>query len=188
MTNNNSSDKINTIEDKIGSFSEILQNFGLNLIQNIGKITHSIHILTDKIDELFKTTLDIKGLIPQLNKIIEKQDIIESEIDLLKSVISQGIITQKSTEIERDETTTIKSNNAKEIFNNLKKALRSTKDLEKIKALLDETKESIFEITGGHRTLYEISKTITELKNFKEFNESLEKMLLDKIDFWIIKF
>ncbi len=188
MTNNNSSDKINTLEDKIGSFSEILQNFGLNLIQNIGKITHSIHILTDKIDDLFKTTLDIKGLIPQLNKIIEKQDIIESEIDLLKSVISQGIIAKKSTEIERDETTTLKSNNAKEIFNNLKKALRSTKDLEKIKALLEETKESIFEITGGHRTLYEISKTITELKNFKEFNESLEKMLLDKIDFWIIKF
>lgn len=176
------------LEERIGSFSEVLQSFGLGLMQGIGKITHSIHILTDKIDELFKTTLDIKGLIPQLNKIIEKQDIIESEIALLKSVISQGIIAQKSTEIERDETTTLKSNNAREIFNNLKKALRSTKDLEKIKALLEETKESIFEITGGHRTLYEISKTITELKNFKEFNESLEKMLLDKIDFWIIKF
>jgi len=188
MTHDNISNNINKIDEKIGSFSEILQNFGLNLIQNIGKITHSIHILTDKIDELLKSTIEIKGLIPQLNKIIEKQDIIENEIDLLKNIISQSFISLNTSEIERDETYTIKSNNAKEILNNLKNTFANIDDIKKIKALLHETKEAIFEITGGHRILYEISKTIAELKSFDEFNESLKNKLFDKIDFWINKF
>lgn len=184
MSDNITHDYLNKIEEKINSFSEVLQNFGLNLIQNIGKTNRSIHILTDKIDELSKTTLDVKGLIPQLNLMLEKQDILENEVDLLKSLITKIAVPISNGETKREASTTIISNNATEILVSLQDLVRKSNDIEEIKALLQESKESIFEITGGHRILYEISKTLSEFKDQKEINDEIKKAIVEKIDFW----
>ncbi len=51
------------------------------MITQFGKTTHNLRILIDKISDLDKATIQIKGLIPLLNRIIESQSILESEID-----------------------------------------------------------------------------------------------------------
>ena len=90
--NNNidsNANSIKTLEDKINMFSSILEKFGLDLITKIGQQTNKIRILTDKIEELNKATIQIKGLIPQLKNVIENQKYIESELDLIKTLVVQ---------------------------------------------------------------------------------------------------
>ena len=84
--------KIKNLDEKINSFSEILQKFGLDIITQFGKSTHNLKILIDKINDLDKSTIEIKGLTPQLSKIIDNQDILESELDLIKSLIQRSNI------------------------------------------------------------------------------------------------
>ena len=188
MSNENFPDQLSKIEEKINSFSEVLQNFGLNLIQNMGKINRSIHILIDKLGILLESTTDVKSLVPQLNLVIEKQDSIESEIDHLKSIITNLAFSKRSSqETERGESATKKEGNAKEILIDLRDLIEKSNKLEDIVLNLQKSKDSIFEIIGGHRILYEIQKTIKHLKSQREITEPLRSSLCEKIDFWTNK-
>lgn len=68
-------DLIKNLEVKMDKFSSILEKFGLDLITKIGQQNTSFRILSDKIDELNKATIQIKGLTPKLTNIIENQSI-----------------------------------------------------------------------------------------------------------------
>ncbi len=185
MSNDKTADQLSKIEEKINSFSEVLQNFGLNLIQNIGKINRSIHILTDKLGVLLESTTYVKSLVPQLNLVIEKQDSLENEMDHLKSIITNLAFPQRSSQgTERDETADIKEENAKEMLKELKELIEKSNTIEDLVIHLQESKESIYEEIGGHRILYEIQKTINDLKSESEVNNSLRSSLFEKIEFW----
>ena len=83
---------LENLDEKMNQFSEILQKFGLEIITQFGKTTYNIKILTDKVDEFYTTMIDIKGFMPLLNRIIESQNVLESEIDLLKSLVQRANI------------------------------------------------------------------------------------------------
>jgi hypothetical protein len=69
MTNSENND------DKLDKFASILEKFGLDIITKMGQTNLKINMLTDKIDELRKATLDIKALAPQLNKKFLKRNL-----------------------------------------------------------------------------------------------------------------
>ena len=75
-------------DEKMGAFSSILEKFGLDIITKMGQTNLKITQLTDKINELDKATIDIKSLIPQLSNVIENQKILEMDLDLIKSLIT----------------------------------------------------------------------------------------------------
>ena len=95
VNNDNDIERIlNSIKDlneKVLQFSTILEKFGLDFITKLGQTTLSLKVLTDKIEGVNKATIDIKALSPQLNKIIENQDYLDSELDLIKSFTLVGI-------------------------------------------------------------------------------------------------
>ena len=50
------------IHEKLTDFGNILQNFGLNLIQSIGEMKHTLSVLADKVDQIDKELINLKGL------------------------------------------------------------------------------------------------------------------------------
>jgi len=187
---------------KMSALSSILEKFGLDIITKMGQTNLKITQLTDRVDDLNKATIDIKGLIPQLSNVIENQKLLEDELNLIKSLI-MNITSPHSKKpeventIERDESATDKKDQIITQLNELKANLENTDDPQDVKPILEKIKEEIFEFTGGHRMLYEISQTITILDSANSLNDlidddeqtpkSLKKHLENKITFWINK-
>jgi hypothetical protein len=187
------------LEEKLRKFSSILEKFGLDIITKMGQTNLKVNMLTDKINELHKATLDIKSLAPQLSNVIENQKGIEKELDLLKSLISNLHISvpTKMVEneiIERDKGVTNKKEAILDQLDTLKNDLKTVDEPESIKTELEYIKEQIFEFTGGHRILYEISQILNRLENANSLSEpfdekkdslgSIENQLDEKITFW----
>jgi len=193
---------IKELDEKMGKFSTILEKFGLDIITKMGQTNLKVNMLTDKINELNKATIDIKSLTPQFINVIENQKSLETQLELIRSLISrfrtsspqEKIITES---IERNESATNKKEAIINQLNKLREQIENNEDLEIIKTTLGKIKEDIFEFTGGHRILYEISQTITRLdvaSSLKEFYDekkpalgTLENYLAEKILFWINK-
>ncbi|MFX1557515.1 MAG: hypothetical protein ACFFC9_09700 [Promethearchaeota archaeon] len=190
---------VNDLNEKIGKFSSILEKFGLDIITKMGQTNLKINMLTDKINDLHKATLDIKSLAPQLSNVIENQKGMEKELDLLKSLIANISISapkkiSENESIERDKEVTNKKDLIFDQLDTLKSDLKTIDDPESIKTELEYIKEQIFEFTGGHRILYEISQIINRLENAKSLSEqfdetktslgTIETQLADKITFW----
>ncbi len=208
MSNANDFDEQNIINsikelnEKMKSFSSILEKFGLDIITKMGQTNLKVNMLTDKVNELHKVTLDIKSLSPQLNNIIENQNNLENELDLIKSLITnlRTISSQPelaSNEINRDETATDKKETIIENLNNLKQELKTLNDPQVVKSTLEKIKEDIFDFTGGHRICNEILKVVNRLNTVKSLSvqidqenpksETIENHLNEKITFWINK-
>ena len=185
-------DFVKELDEKIQNFSSILQKFGLDLITKLGKTESRLNMLSDKIDNLSKATLDVKSFSPQLSKIVDNQKVIESELDLIKSLMHPSSSSRSSSKlqgetIERDETITESRTTIEEQLNSLKNELENMSDIETAKSKLTSMKESIFEITGGHRILYEISQAITMLDNENTLSDDLKTQIKEKIGFWMNK-
>ncbi|MHA1689296.1 MAG: hypothetical protein ACTSYC_09480 [Promethearchaeota archaeon] len=185
---NNLKQEIYSLKTKIEDFSSILEKFGLDLITKIGQQNTKIHMLSDKIEELNKATIQIKALAPQLNNIIESQKYMESEIDLLKSLLHELKslhLTEKTPKIEiSDENEVLERKDAiLNKFEELQQNLYSLKPPD-LKNLLLNLKDAIFEYTGGHSMLYEISKFIQELKPEASLSEEFRTRLKEKLIYW----
>ena len=199
---NDLSKSFKEFDEKMGAFSSILEKFGLDIITKMGQTNLKITQLTDKINEIDKATIDIKGLIPQLNNVIENQKTLEKDLDLIKSLITNITVSPSKKEgvkgvIERNESATDKKESIITQLSDLKADLKDIDDPQVVKSILEKIKEEIFEFTGGHRILYEISQVINRLNSAKSLSdlfdeekpssESIEKYLEEKIEFWINK-
>ncbi|TFG17068.1 MAG: hypothetical protein EU531_04375 [Promethearchaeota archaeon] len=194
--------RINKLDEKVGQLSSILEKFGLDIITKMGQTNLKVNMLTDKIEELHKATIDIKGLNPRLKRVIDNQNKIQDALDLIKSLIAslKSVSTREETignAIERDEGATDKKEAIIKDFNDLKDELDTIDDPEAIIKFLTKIKEDIFEFTGGHRILYEISQSINRLEDANSLTEEYHKekpnspiistFLKEKITYWINK-
>lgn len=195
MTNTDDSNKeelnkiIEETNEKLSSFSSILEKFGLDLITKMGQTNLKLNMLTDKIDELSKATIDVKALIPQLNNVIENQKILEAELDLIRSLIQKSSISVQSKEMEsevvdRDITATDKKEAIINQLINLKDEVDKIDDPIKVIKTLENIKEDIFVFTGGHRILYDISQIINSLNEKEIIPEDLKEKIKEKTVFW----
>ncbi|MFX0144216.1 MAG: hypothetical protein ACFE9C_09070 [Candidatus Hodarchaeota archaeon] len=179
-------------EEKLDKFASILEKFGLDIITKMGQTNLKINMLTDKIDELSKATIDIKALTPQLNNIIENQKILGAELELIRSLIQRSEISLSSQQIEseeigRDTSATDKKQLIIEQFNELKDKIDELSNPEVVVEQLDNIKEDIFIFKGGHRILYEISQFAKKLNGLETIPDDIKESLKEKIVFWINK-
>ncbi|HUW89473.1 MAG TPA: hypothetical protein VMV43_03040 [Candidatus Nanopelagicaceae bacterium] len=189
-------------KSKMDAFSSILEKFGLDIITKMGQTNLKITQLIDKINDLDKATIDIKSLIPQLSNVIENQKVLEDELDLIKSLLrNMGQTSSKKKEVknsvDRDETATSKKDLILNQLNGLKENLEDLDDPLAVIPILEQVKEDIFEFTGGHRILYEISQVLNRLNSAKSLDDLMDEQitssktiknhLMDKITFWINK-
>jgi len=179
--------KLIELNAKVEEMSSVLGKFGLDFITKIGQTNLKIRTLTDKIEGLDKATITIKGLLPQLNKIIENQDNLEMEIDLLKSLVqkctSSSINETRDASIQRNESITSNKQSIVEKFDALKQKVDQNEDPKTIMEELDSLQKDLFETTGGHRILYDISQFLKKLK-VGTIDSALKEEIKEKINFW----
>ena len=180
---------IKETNEKLSNFSSILEKFGLDLITKIGQTNLKLNMLTDKIDELSKATIDVKALIPQLNNVIENQKILEAELDLIRSLIQKSSISVQPKEIEnevieRDIAATDKKESIISQLIEIKDEIDNINDPKIVIKTLKNIKEDIFVFTGGHRILYDISQIINNLKENDTIPEDLKETIKEKTVFW----
>ena len=179
-------------DDNLERFASILEKFGLDIITKLGQTNFKINTLTDKIDELSKATIDVKALLPKLTNVIENQKILESELDLIRTLIQRSEISIHSREIEnevieRDTSATDKKQAIINQFNSLDNYIEETDDPQSIVKRLENIKLDILDFTGGHRILYEIGQFNNKLKVMGTIPEDIKESLKEKITFWINK-
>ncbi|MBY8983176.1 MAG: hypothetical protein KGD57_09520 [Candidatus Lokiarchaeota archaeon] len=153
----------------------------------MGNITFNIKILTNKINDLDKATIDIKALSPQLKKIIDNQNNLDTEIDLLQSLIlkkSKNLGETDNENIERNVEATDKKKIIIDNINEIKLRIENLKDPDVLISDLNDLKEKIFEYTGGHKILYEISKIIKKIEKEREITSEIRDMITEKSIFW----
>ena len=198
MGTSNNLDKEDIIEyikgtdEKLDKFASILEKFGLDIITKMGQTNLKINMLTDKIDELSKATLDVKALLPQLTNVIENQKILEAELDLIRTLIQKSTISYQpkeleSEEVERDTSATDKKQAIIDQFNTLEKYINDNDDPQHVTTILANIKEDIFVFTGGHRILYEIGQFSNKLNELETLSDNIKGKLKEKITFWINK-
>jgi len=195
-SNNLGKDKIISFikeaDEKLDKFTSVLEKFGLDLITKMGQTNLKINMLTDKVNELSKATLDVKALLPQLTNVIENQKILEAELDLIRTLIQKSTISYQpkvieSEEVERDTSATDKKQAIVDQFHVLEKYFEENDDPQHVRTSLANIKEDIFVFTGGHRILYEIGQFSSKLNGLETLSDDIKGKLKEKITFWINK-
>ncbi len=175
----------NVKSDKLTS---ILEKFGLDIITKMGQTNSKISMLTDKINELNKATIEIKSLTPQLKNIIENQKILEAELDLIRSLVQKSNVSfRPKDEVERDTSATDKKQNIIDQFNELKEVVNEVDKPASVIERLENIKEDIFIYKGGHRILYEIAQLVKKLEGNETLPDDIKEATKEKIVFWINK-
>ncbi len=198
MSNANEGNKIELektlkkLDEGMNNVSNVLGKFGLDVITKIGQQNLKLTMVTDKIDELSKVTLDVKALLPQLNNMIENQKILASELELVKSLIQGLKLTPSASRtesegVERDNSSMKSKETVLLLFDAFKRKLDSATDIDELSKSLEALKNKVFEVLGGHRVLYEISQTVSKLNAEKTLSDNLKKQVRDKIEFWTNK-
>ncbi|MBN2155884.1 MAG: hypothetical protein JW776_07555 [Candidatus Lokiarchaeota archaeon] len=176
-----SSQEKGDLEKKIDTILAAVQNFGLNFIQKLGELKHAISILSDQVEKMNKALITVKGLEPKINEITSmKQDLL-SELHYLQSQVK--VSSFKNTEVIQMKTDD-SSPQYLDLLAGLQKQLKQYSDLSMLIHDLEEIKKKIYEVTGGHRVLFEIGETIKQLNSVETLTESELQNLNEKLTFW----
>ncbi|MHA1339336.1 MAG: hypothetical protein ACTSRZ_04510 [Promethearchaeota archaeon] len=173
------------LEEKLDKIGKIIQDFGLNFIQNIGELKHAISMLTDKINKVSDTLVDLKGLKVLLEEVSKFKQDINSKLVRIESLIKARNMPNMPF-IDNMGNINI-DGSMDQILNEFKNNLKSFKNTVELKENLEKLKEKLFEITGGHRVLFEIKNEIQNIKDTDELSEELINKITEKIHFWINK-
>jgi hypothetical protein len=174
-----------SLEKKIDVILEAIQNFGLNFIQKIGELQHSISILTDQMEKMSKSLITIKGMEPKIDELSTmKQDIL-TEIHLLQSQIKSSSFRNNNNIIKMEI-----DHSSEDLVGELqvfKEKLSSYSGISNLVEDFENLKKKIYESTGGHRILYDIMETIKEIQKLTDVSQMDIPKIEEKITFWMNK-
>ena len=178
-------------DEKINKFGQILQKFGLDLIQKIGEMKHSLEILTGKIDSIENELIELKGLKTQLHETARYQQATHKEIANIKASI-ENINSRmgNSAPIEQIQVEPPQElESSKAILLEFEKNLENCSSAGELLKVLSNAKKQIYEITGGHRILLEMREFERRLRPNASLDQSdIKSVLKNKIKDWISQF
>lgn len=181
-------EKLSKIEIKMNKFSEILQNFGLDLIHSIGSIKHELGTLSKKYERIEGSIIEIKGIKTQLQETIKNQRKWVQSLDNINAKLKNlnQKYNQNSSIIQTKEEEYSKLNESpKDVLTQLQLNVVSSKSVNNLLEHLKKAKERIFILTGGHKILLELR--IYEQKAMRDSNihfDEFQSSILSKIKEW----
>ncbi len=182
----------NELEKKIEQMMDAFQSFGLNVIQSLGETKHVIERLDGRIEELEKTIVNLKDIEVNLQGLTKFKSENMTEIAEIKSMLrilisnrsqigEQEIANPNDVELEGLE------NPRKILEYFLEKVPKVPKHSELIE-LLQDTKEHMFLITGGHSVIFQMDQQLLKLKNDKGSLEEIQSSLQKSTKQWLERF
>lgn len=179
--------KLIRLNDKMDTVVQVVQDFGLSFIQNIGSLKHDLQILTDQVETLNKTMIDIKGLGVQIEEINKRNESYQEEIKTIKSLIKSIKMAGKPTTEVKVSAGAKNDANSEKLIEDFAEKIPNFTKLDDLVNDLEKLKEEIFKITGGHRILFEINKEIQNLKKAEVIEDVQLDNLQEKAKFWMNK-
>lgn len=175
-----------SLEEKINGFGQILQNFGLNLIQNIGEMKHELSILSDKVGKIEEEVHQLRDLKYQLHETNRSRSEILNETQKIKSQLSKLSLkfTDMSSEsfLKNDHP---EDKSAMDVLNEFEENVRSISTAHELLSVIKASKEKLYLITGGHKMLFEIKTFERKIKPGMDIiHENVASSLLEKIEEW----
>ena len=172
------------IEKKINVILEAVQSFGLNFIQKIGELNHTIGVLTDQVEKMNKALITVKGLEPKIDEMTRIKQELMAEMHLMQSMI-------KASTLKNSDVIKMKSDNDVSdhliMLKNFKTNIRGYTETSTLTHDLEEAKKKIYEITGGHRVLFEMGEIINRYRQKESLSEPDIQVLEEKVTFWLNK-
>lgn len=178
----NSEDDITKINDKMDAVLKVLQDFGLNVITQIGGLKHNISVLTSQVEKLNDNMLNLKSIGVKLENLGKMKESFNSELKQIQTLIRQSNLIRKM-EIKSDD---IDDKSTRGVLSSLRTKIDSIEDIQELIFNLESVKEELFAITGGHKVLFEINGQIKSLKE-ETLSDLIKSELKKKITFWINK-
>ena len=176
-------EEIEKINEKMDTVLKVLQDFGLDVIQNMGGVKHSLNILVDQVNKLNENLLNLKSIGIKLDNISKIKEDLNSDLKYIQSLIIKGSQLNAADLTRGYEV----ESSSKELLLNLKSELESFTTIDSLISEIESVKEGLFSITGGHRVLFEITSEIKNLKKEQEISETMLESLGEKITVWINK-
>ncbi|MHA1674746.1 MAG: hypothetical protein ACTSYI_14090 [Promethearchaeota archaeon] len=161
-------DKNSNENSQMQKFGEILQKFGLDLIQSIGEMKHNLSILTGKIEKIEKELIELKGIKNQLqeNSRLREEFVgitakMEKQLRLLHSKFDQyeqfsSPPQNNHVQLNKSSTSTSSSDDPVEIISDYQAQIDSLTNFSDLIQLVKKMKEQIYLATGGHKILLEL--------------------------------
>ena len=171
-------------DEKIDSFGQILQKFGLELIQSIGEMKHTLNILSEKIDRVDKEIINIKSLKNQLQEENKFKSEILDEMSQIKSV--GNILTSKLEELS-SKGISLPSNkktseNPLQILDLCQKKINNNNiSMHELSEVIKKTKEKLYVLTGGHKILFELGSFERKLKPDSDFSDKEKEDFIEDL-------
>ena len=178
----NSEEAITKINDKMDAILKVLQDFGLNVITQIGCLKHNISVLTSQVEKLNDNMLNLKSIGVKLENLGKMKESFNSEFKQIQTLIRQSNLI-RNMDIKSEE---IDDKSTRGVLSSLRTKIDSIEDIQDLIFNLESVKEELFAITGGHKVLFEINSQIKSLKE-EILSDSIKSELKKKITFWINK-
>jgi len=165
------------LEEKIDSFGQILQKFGLELIQSIGEMKHTLNILTKKIDKVESEIINIKGLKNQLQEENKFKSEILDEMGKIKSMgnifSSKGVLTLSNKKTFENPIQVL------DFCQN--KISNKSISMHELIGVIKKTKEELYVLTGGHKILFELGSFERKLKPDSDFTDKEKEEFIEDL-------
>jgi len=189
MSEESSTAGTDDINEKLNAILKVLQDFGLNVIQNLGQLRKTLNQNTSQVEDLAKAVIEVKSLSNRLGEVLKMKNDLLAEIGEVKSLVKasmQKLPVPRAIDGESEPACAPSSSETTEgILQNLLIAIAQESRGEQICEEFQKAKEEIFRITGGHKVLREINEVAKNLKFKEELTDAEKQNLEAKINYWI---
>ena len=176
-----------SVEKKVEKFTEILEKFGLNLIQTLGKTNHQLGVLTEKIEKMEKDLIVVKGFGPKFQEIskIRMEFMVENK-NIQAQLVNLG--NKLDFGFSQKDTSKIIQNTAKsplELLEKFRKEVKTAQTKSELSQAISIVREHLYIMTGGHKILMELRTFEHKLQSLDNVTETdFQNNLIKKITEW----
>jgi hypothetical protein len=174
--------------ERINDFGQILQNFGLNLIQSIGEMKHTLGILTDKVEQIDHELISIKGLKTSLQDLDKFRRDVSEDFSEIKAQLN-SMIGKMPAEGNKFSSASLDQSSPNldtplAVLEDFENKVQNGNSVTEIRTDINTVKEQLYILTGGHKILFELREFDRKIDPSSDIIDDLKASLLEKISEW----
>ena len=194
---------LQSVEKKVEKFTDILEKFGLNLIQTLGKTNHQLGILTEKIEKMEKDLVDVKGFGPKFQEISMLRMEFQAENKNVRAQLTNMAnklefghppqdFRQSTEQGSQSQSQSQSRSNSKpksplEVLEAFKTQVKETDSKADLHQYISSVREQLYLLTGGHKILMELrtfEHKLQSIENYEASKAAFQSNLVKKIAEW----
>ena len=192
---------LQSVEKKVEKFTDILEKFGLNLIQTLGKTNHQLGILTEKIEKMEKDLVDVKGFGPKFQEISKLRMEFSAENKNVRAQLTNLVnklefghppqdfrqSTEQGSQSQSNSKPKPKPKSPLEVLEAFKTQVKEADSKADLHQYISSVREQLYLLTGGHKILMELrtfEHKLQSIENYEASKAAFQSNLVKKFAEW----